>query len=80
MVNPTIGQAVNAKQSQRQTARAWQIQAPFIEVREPRITPGGEQKQAASACQRMSRIEEAMAKRRVEPPAQESRVFAGARL
>lgn len=38
MVNPTIGQAVNAKQSQLDRLLARQIKAPFIEVREPQIT------------------------------------------
>lgn len=38
MVNPTIGQAVNAKQSQLERLLARQIKAPFIEVREPLIT------------------------------------------
>ncbi len=38
MVNPTIGQAVNAKQSQLERLLARQIKAPFIEVREPQIT------------------------------------------
>ena len=37
MVNPTIGQAVNAKQSQLDRLLTRQIKAPFIEVREPRI-------------------------------------------
>ena len=37
MVNPTIGQAVNAKQSQLDRLLARQIKAPFIEVREPKI-------------------------------------------
>lgn len=37
MVNPTIGQAVNAKQSQLDRLLARQIKAPFIEVREPHI-------------------------------------------
>lgn len=37
MVNPTIGQAVNAKQSQLERLLARQIKAPFIEVREPQI-------------------------------------------
>ncbi len=38
MVNPTIGQAVNAKQSQLERLLARHIKAPFIEVREPLIT------------------------------------------
>ena len=38
MVNPTIGQSVNAKQTQLDRLLARQIKAPFIEVREPRIT------------------------------------------
>lgn len=38
MVNPTIGQAVNAKQSQLERLLERQIKAPFIEVREPLIT------------------------------------------
>ncbi|MDY3240139.1 MAG: ATP-binding cassette domain-containing protein [Anaerovoracaceae bacterium] len=37
MVNPTIGQSVNAKQTQLDRLLARQIKAPFIEVREPRI-------------------------------------------
>jgi len=37
MVNPTIGQAVNAKQSQLDRLLARQIKVPFIEVREPHI-------------------------------------------
>ncbi|MFW5669874.1 MAG: ATP-binding cassette domain-containing protein, partial [Acetivibrio ethanolgignens] len=37
MVNPVIGSAVNAKQSQLDRLRARQIKAPFIEVREPEI-------------------------------------------
>lgn len=37
MVNPTIGQAVNAKQSQLDRLLARQIKAPFIEVCEPHI-------------------------------------------
>lgn len=48
MVNPTIGQAVNAKQSQLERLLARQIKAPFIEVREPRITLP-EVRQAAEA-------------------------------
>ena len=38
MVNPTIGQSVNAKQTQLDRLLARQIKAPFIEVREPQIT------------------------------------------
>lgn len=38
MVNPVIGQSVNAKQSQLDRLRARQIKPPFIEVREPEIT------------------------------------------
>lgn len=37
MVNPVIGSAVNAKQSQLDRLVARQIKAPFIEVREPEI-------------------------------------------
>lgn len=37
MVNPVIGQSVNAKQSQLNRLRARQIKAPFIEIREPEI-------------------------------------------
>lgn len=37
LVNPTIGRAVNAKQTQLDRLRARQIKAPFIEVREPQI-------------------------------------------
>ncbi len=37
MVNPVIGQSVNAKQSQLDRLRARQIKAPFIEIREPEI-------------------------------------------
>lgn len=37
MVNPVIGRSVNAKQSQLDRLRARQIEAPFIEVREPEI-------------------------------------------
>lgn len=37
LVNPTIGRAVNAKQTQLNRLRARQIKAPFIEVREPEI-------------------------------------------
>ena len=37
MVNPVIGSAVNAKQSQLDRLVARQIKAPFIEVREPQI-------------------------------------------
>ena len=37
MVNPVIGSAVNAKQSQLDRLIARQIKAPFIEVREPQI-------------------------------------------
>lgn len=37
MVNPEIGKAVNAKQSQLDRLLARQIKAPFIEVREPEI-------------------------------------------
>jgi len=37
MVNPVIGSAVNAKQSQLDRLIARQIKAPFIEVREPEI-------------------------------------------
>lgn len=48
MVNPTIGQAVNAKQSQLERLLARQIKAPFIEVREPQITLP-EVRQAAEA-------------------------------
>ncbi len=38
MVNPVIGSAVNAKQTQLDRLKARQIKAPFIEVREPEIT------------------------------------------
>lgn len=38
LVNPTIGRAVNAKQTQLDRLRARQIKAPFIEVREPEIS------------------------------------------
>lgn len=37
MVNPVIGQSVNAKQTQLERLLARQIKAPFIEVREPAI-------------------------------------------
>ena len=37
MVNPVIGSAVNAKQTQLDRLKARQIKAPFIEVREPEI-------------------------------------------
>ena len=37
MVNPVIGSAVNAKQSQLDRLVARQIKAPFIEIREPQI-------------------------------------------
>lgn len=37
MVNPTIGQAVNAKQSQLERLLARQIKSPFVEVPEPQI-------------------------------------------
>ncbi|MBP3384958.1 MAG: ABC-F family ATP-binding cassette domain-containing protein [Firmicutes bacterium] len=37
MVNPVIGAAVNAKQSQLDRLMAREIKAPFIEVREPQI-------------------------------------------
>lgn len=37
LVNPVIGSAVNAKQSQLDRLRARQIRKPFIEVREPKI-------------------------------------------
>lgn len=37
LVNPTIGRAVNAKQTQLDRLRVRQIKAPFIEVREPEI-------------------------------------------
>ena len=37
MVNPVIGSAVNAKQTQLDRLRARQIKAPFIELREPKI-------------------------------------------
>lgn len=37
MVNPVIGSAVNAKQTQLDRLLARQIKAPFIEVREPKI-------------------------------------------
>lgn len=37
MVNPVIGAAVNAKQSQLDRLLAREIKAPFIEVREPKI-------------------------------------------
>lgn len=37
MVNPVIGQSVNAKQSQLDRLLARQIKAPFIEIREPKI-------------------------------------------
>ena len=36
--NPVIGSAVNAKQTQLDRLRARQIKAPFIEIREPKIT------------------------------------------
>ncbi len=49
MVNPTIGQAVNAKQSQLERLLARQIKAPFIEVREPQITAAGGETVAAEA-------------------------------
>lgn len=38
LVNPTIGRAVNAKQTQLDRLRARQIKEPFIEVREPEIS------------------------------------------
>jgi len=38
LVNPVIGSAVNAKQTQLDRLRARQIKAPFVELREPRIT------------------------------------------
>ncbi|MBQ9960473.1 MAG: ABC-F family ATP-binding cassette domain-containing protein [Firmicutes bacterium] len=38
MVNPVIGQSVNAKQTQLDRLLARQIKPPFIEVREPAIT------------------------------------------
>ena len=37
LVNPVIGSAVNAKQTQLDRLRASQIKAPFIELREPKI-------------------------------------------
>jgi len=37
MVNPVIGSAVNAKQSQLDRLKARKIKAPFIEIREPEI-------------------------------------------
>ena len=37
LVNPVIGSAVNAKQTQLDRLRARQIKAPFIELREPKI-------------------------------------------
>lgn len=37
LVNPVIGSAVNAKQTQLDRLRARQIKAPFIELREPEI-------------------------------------------
>ncbi|MEG0662312.1 MAG: ATP-binding cassette domain-containing protein [Anaerovoracaceae bacterium] len=37
LVNPVIGSAVNAKQTQLDRLRARQIKAPFIELREPNI-------------------------------------------
>lgn len=37
LVNPAIGRAVNAKQTQLDRMRARQIKAPFIELREPKI-------------------------------------------
>lgn len=37
MVNPVIGSAVNAKQTQLDRLKARQIKAPFIEIREPEI-------------------------------------------
>ena len=37
LVNPVIGSAVNAKQTQLDRLRARQIKAPFIEIREPKI-------------------------------------------
>jgi len=37
MVNPVIGSAVNAKQTQLDRLKARKIKAPFIEVREPEI-------------------------------------------
>lgn len=78
MVNPTIGQAVNAKQSQLDRLRVRQIQAPFIEVREPRITLPEVNKNEAASGGLPAR--EPASKRhgeapRVEPPAQESRVL-----
>ena len=37
LVNPVIGSAVNAKQTQLDRLCARQIKAPFIEIREPKI-------------------------------------------
>ncbi|MHC1722951.1 MAG: ATP-binding cassette domain-containing protein [Aminipila sp.] len=37
LVNPVIGSAVNAKQTQLDRLRAREIKAPFIELREPKI-------------------------------------------
>ncbi|QOX63485.1 ABC-F family ATP-binding cassette domain-containing protein [Anoxybacterium hadale] len=37
LVNPVIGSAVNAKQTQLERLRARQIKAPFLEIREPKI-------------------------------------------
>ena len=78
MVNPTIGQAVNAKQSQLDRLRGRQIQAPFIEVREPRITLPEVNKSEAASSGLPAR--EPASKRlgdapRGESPAQEPRVL-----
>ena len=51
MVNPTIGQVVNAKQSQLERLLKRQIKAPFIEVREPQITLPGAALRAAQASE-----------------------------
>ena len=78
MVNPTIGQAVNAKQSQLDRLRVRQIQAPFIEAREPRITLPEVNKNEAASGGLPAR--EPASKRhgeapREEAPAQEPRVL-----
>ena len=80
MVNPTIGQAVNAKQSQQTDCACRRFRRRSSRCRAADYSAGGEQKQAAAGLPSTSLHRRGMAKRRVEPPRRESRVFAGARL
>ncbi len=74
MVNPTIGQAVNAKQSQLERLLARQIKAPFIEVREPQITLPDAALRAAAVPEPAGPASAARSAADCTPPVSEPRV------